>query len=109
MTPLMEGGEVIEALGDRVLGRVALEDIRDPFTGEVIVKANQEINEELVKRIEDAGLERVKIRSVLTCAVAPRRVHYVLRPRPRRADTWSIWVKRSASSRLSRSANRARS
>ena len=33
MTPLMEGGEIIEPLGDRVLGRVALEDIRDPFTG----------------------------------------------------------------------------
>jgi DNA-directed RNA polymerase subunit beta' len=68
MTPLMEGGEVIEPLGDRVLGRVALEDIRDPFTGDVIVKANQEINEELVQRIEDAGLERIRIRSVLTCA-----------------------------------------
>src|ERR687891_2660732 len=68
MTPLMEGGEIIEPLGDRVLGRVALEDVRDPFTGDVIVKANQEINEELVQRIEDAGLERIKIRSVLTCA-----------------------------------------
>ena len=68
MTPLMEGGEIIEPLGDRVLGRVALEDIRDPFTGDVIVKANQEINEELVQRIEDAGLERIRIRSVLTCA-----------------------------------------
>ena len=67
MTPLVEGGEVIEGLGDRVLGRVALEDIRDPFTNEVIVRANEEINEELVRRIEDAGLERVKIRSVLTC------------------------------------------
>src|SRR5918994_1425860 len=68
MTPLMEGGEIIEPLGDRVLGRVALEEIRDPFTGDVIVKPNQEINEELVQRIEDAGLERIKIRSVLTCA-----------------------------------------
>ena len=67
MTPLVEGGEVIETLGDRVLGRVALEDIRDPFSGEVLVHTNQEINEELVERIEDAGLERVKIRSVLTC------------------------------------------
>src|SRR5881296_369933 len=68
MTPLMEGGEIIEPLGDRVLGRAALEDVKDPFTGDVIVKANQEINEELVQRIEDAGLERIKIRSVLTCA-----------------------------------------
>ncbi|MBI2210893.1 MAG: DNA-directed RNA polymerase subunit beta' [Deltaproteobacteria bacterium] len=67
ITPLMEGGEIIEPLGDRVLGRVALEDVQDPFTGEVIVKANQEIDEDLVQRIEDAGLERIKIRSVLTC------------------------------------------
>jgi len=67
MTPLVEGGEIIEGLGDRVLGRVALEDIRDPFTGDVIVHANQEIDEDLVGRIEDAGLEKVRIRSVLTC------------------------------------------
>jgi DNA-directed RNA polymerase subunit beta' len=67
MTPLVEGGEVIEGLGDRVLGRVALDDILDPFTNEVIVRANEEINEELVKRVEESGLERAKIRSVLTC------------------------------------------
>jgi DNA-directed RNA polymerase subunit beta' len=67
MSPLVEGGEVIEGLGDRVLGRVALEDIRDPFTGNVIVHANDEIDEPRVAAIEDAGLERVKIRSVLTC------------------------------------------
>ncbi|OGQ69611.1 MAG: DNA-directed RNA polymerase subunit beta' [Deltaproteobacteria bacterium RIFCSPLOWO2_12_55_13] len=67
MTPLMEGGEIIEPLGERVLGRVALEDVKDPFTGEVIVKSNQGIDEDIVQRIEDAGLERIKIRSVLTC------------------------------------------
>ncbi len=67
MAPLMEGGEVIEPLGDRVLGRVAMEEIKDPFNGEVIVRANQEIDETLVQRIEDAGLERIRIRSVLTC------------------------------------------
>jgi len=67
ITPLREGGEIIEPLGDRVLGRVALEDIKDPFTGEVIVRVNQEIDEELVPRIEEAGLERIRIRSVLTC------------------------------------------
>jgi DNA-directed RNA polymerase subunit beta' len=67
MTPLVEGGEVIEGLGDRVLGRVALEDIRDPFNNAVLVRANEEINEERVRSIEDSGLERVKIRSVLTC------------------------------------------
>src|SRR5262249_32332193 len=67
MTPLVEGGEVIEALGDRVLGRVALEDIRDPFSNAVIVHANEEIDEVKVNAIQEAGLERVKIRSVLTC------------------------------------------
>ena len=67
MTPLVEGGEVIEPLGDRVLGRVALEGIRDPFSGDVLVEANHEIDEALVTAIEEAGLERVKIRSVLTC------------------------------------------
>ncbi len=67
MAPLVEGGEVIEGIGDRVLGRVALEDIRDPFSNRVIVQANEQINEDKVAEIEDAGLERVKIRSVLTC------------------------------------------
>ncbi len=67
MSPLIEGGEIIEGLGDRVLGRVALEDIRDPYENRVIVQASQEINEELVRKIEESGLERVKIRSVLTC------------------------------------------
>ncbi len=64
---LMEGGEIIESMKERILGRVALEDIRDPFTGEVIVKGNEEIDESLAERIEDVGIDRVKIRSVLTC------------------------------------------
>ncbi len=64
---LVEGGEIIESMKDRILGRVALEDIRDPFTDEIIVKGNQEIDETLSERIEDAGIEKVKIRSVLTC------------------------------------------
>ncbi len=67
MTSLIEAGEVIEPIGERILGRVALEDILDPFTGEVIVKANEEIREEHVERIEAAGINRVRIRSVLTC------------------------------------------
>jgi len=67
VSSLTEGGEVIEQIGDRILGRVALDDILDPVTGEVLVPASNEIDETLVKRIEDAGLERVKIRSVLTC------------------------------------------
>ena len=65
--PLMEGGEVIQRLDERILGRVATEDIHDPFTDEVIVKAGEDLDEEAVKAIEHAGLARVKIRSVLTC------------------------------------------
>jgi DNA-directed RNA polymerase subunit beta' len=72
VTPLVEGGEIIERVGDRVLGRVALEDIIDPHTGEVLVESNQEIDEDAARRIEEAGLGQdekkgVQIRSVLTC------------------------------------------
>jgi len=65
--PLFEGGEVIQRVGERILGRVALEDIVDPFTGDVIVRAGEEITEEKVDGIEYAGIDRVMIRSVLTC------------------------------------------
>ncbi|MBN2468403.1 MAG: hypothetical protein JXD19_09670 [Deltaproteobacteria bacterium] len=67
VTPLMEGGEIVEPIGDRILGRVALDDVRDPYTQEIIVGANQEIDETLVKKIEEVGIEKVKIRSVLSC------------------------------------------
>ncbi len=65
--PLIEGGEVIQRLGERVLGRVAVDDIVDPFTDEVLVKKSDEIDEKSAKKIEDAGITIVKIRSVLTC------------------------------------------
>jgi DNA-directed RNA polymerase subunit beta' len=67
ISSLIEGGEVIEPLGDRILGRTALEDILDPVTDEVLVDASREIDEALVQKIEEAGIEKVKIRSVLTC------------------------------------------
>lgn len=67
VTALEEAGEIIERISQRILGRVALFDIRDPYTGEVIVKANEEIDEEAAARIEDAGIDKVLIRSVLTC------------------------------------------
>ena len=68
MTALIESGEIIEALGDRVLGRVALEDVIDPLDEEkVLVEAGQEITEAEVQQIEDAGIERIRVRSVLTC------------------------------------------
>jgi DNA-directed RNA polymerase subunit beta' len=64
---LIEAGEIIDPVWDRVLGRVALEDIVDPITGEVLVRANEEIDEEAVKKLREAGIEKVSIRSVLTC------------------------------------------
>jgi DNA-directed RNA polymerase subunit beta' len=67
VTKLEDAGEVIQPLGDRILGRVALEDIVDPLTGEVLVPANTELDEHLVHVIEEAGIEEVVIRSVLTC------------------------------------------
>ncbi len=67
-TAIIEGGEEIESLRDRIIGRVSLEDVLDPVTGETIVKANHEITEDLAAEIQDAGgIERVRIRSVLTC------------------------------------------
>jgi DNA-directed RNA polymerase subunit beta' len=63
---IREAGETIERLGDRIVGRVALDDVRD-YENNVIVAANQEINEDLAAQIEKAGIERVRIRSVLTC------------------------------------------
>ncbi len=67
VTPLLEGGEVIQALGERILGRVALEDVLDPYTEEVLIKANQEVTEDTVKKLDEAGIENINMRSVLTC------------------------------------------
>jgi DNA-directed RNA polymerase subunit beta' len=66
-TPLVEGGDIIQSLRDRILGRVVAEDVRDPLSGEIIVQANNEVTEELAQKVEDSGLERVRIRSGLTC------------------------------------------
>ncbi len=65
--PLIEGGEVIVRIGERILGRVALEDVVDPHTGEVLVGMDEEITEDKVEAIEAAGIDQVMIRSVLTC------------------------------------------
>lgn len=64
---LMEGGEVIQRLGERILGRVTLEEVHDPFTDDVIVESDVMIDEKVLKIIEDAGINSIKIRSVLTC------------------------------------------
>ena len=63
---IVESGEIIEPLRDRIIGRVSLEKIKD-YEGRVIVDVNEEITEDLAGSIQSAGIERVKIRSVLTC------------------------------------------
>jgi len=66
--PLKEGEEIIEPLGDRLLGRVVVEDVMDPITGDVLVKAGGEIDELAAEAIEESGrIEKVHIRSVLKC------------------------------------------
>ncbi len=64
---LEEGGEVIQPLSDRILGRVTLEDVIDPLTGDVVAPANSVLDEAGVRNIENAGIEEIVIRSVLTC------------------------------------------
>jgi len=67
VTAIMEGGEILEALRDRIVGRTSQEDIYDPMTGDLLVEVGNEITETLANSIQGAGIERVKIRSVLTC------------------------------------------
>jgi DNA-directed RNA polymerase subunit beta' len=67
VSAIMEGGEILEALRDRIVGRTSQEDIYDPMTGDVLVVVGQEITEILGTAVQAAGIERVKIRSVLTC------------------------------------------
>ena len=65
---LIEGGEIIDRIGERILGRVVLEDIRDPVTRKIIVRASEEIDEQAANAIDEAGsITELKIRSVLTC------------------------------------------
>src|SRR5436309_2001324 len=64
---IVEGGEEIESLRDRIVGRTALEEVIDPVEGRVIVETNMEIDEDLSSEIQRSGVQRVRIRSVLTC------------------------------------------
>ncbi len=64
---IIRNGEEVESLRDRIVGCTALDNIVDPVDGDVIVKANQEINEDLAGQVQLSGLQRVKIRSPLTC------------------------------------------
>ena len=64
---VMDGGEVVSSLSERILGRTTAEDVLDPVSNAVLLPANSPIGEEIAETIEKAGVEAVKIRSVLTC------------------------------------------
>lgn len=67
MRALKEGETIVEPLRERIVGRVAVDDVEHPDTGEIIVEEGQEITEEAAKKIEEAGIEEVYVRSVLHC------------------------------------------
>ena len=67
VAPLVESGEIILPLDERLVGRYAVEDIKDPLTRKKIVPKNVEINEELARKVVEAGIDSVRLRSVLTC------------------------------------------
>jgi len=67
ITAIKEGEEIIEPLSERIKGRIALEDIVDPYTNEVLVHANEEISDKKAIEIEKRGIEKVLVRSPLTC------------------------------------------
>ncbi len=66
-TALKKNDDVVESLYERILGRTTIDDVYHPQTGKLIVKAGEEITEEIAKEIEESPIEEVEIRSVLTC------------------------------------------
>src|SRR5688500_9225580 len=67
MSPIVEGGDVVEGLGERVLGRVAAEDVLKPSGDAVVVEAGIMIDEKMVKQLEQEGVDQVKVRAPITC------------------------------------------
>jgi len=65
--PIKKNEEIIETLGERILGRLSVHDIYHPFTGELIVESGSMITEEVARQIDESPLEQVEVRSVLTC------------------------------------------
>jgi DNA-directed RNA polymerase, beta'' subunit/160 kD subunit len=64
---LKKNEEVVETLGERILGRVSLHDVYNPLNNEIIINAGEEINEELVEMVEKLPIEKIDVRSPLTC------------------------------------------
>ena len=67
MTPVIEGGDVIESLGDRILGRVVARDVTRPDSDEILVPAGTMIDEKWVERVEAMGIDEVLVRSAISC------------------------------------------
>src|SRR5882762_4535328 len=67
VTALKDNEDIVEPLSERILGRVSVHDVYDPITDELICGANEEITDEIAKRIEETSIEEVEIRSILTC------------------------------------------
>ena len=82
VTPIMEGGDILEPLRDRIVGRVSQEDIYDPLTGDQLVAQNEEITDELANAIQEAGIEQVEDPLGADLRDAPRRLPPLLRPQP---------------------------
>ena len=82
VSQIQDGNEVIEDLYDRIEGRYAFETVRHPETGEVIVRPNELIDASKAEKIVQAGVEKVQIRSVLSCRTQAWRVQEMLRAQP---------------------------
>jgi DNA-directed RNA polymerase subunit beta' len=67
VTALKDNEDIVEPLSERIVGRVTVHDVYDPITDELILASNQEITDELAKRIEETAIEEIEIRSLLTC------------------------------------------
>ncbi|MDE2464968.1 MAG: DNA-directed RNA polymerase subunit beta' [Alphaproteobacteria bacterium] len=63
----IDGGQVVSSLAERILGRTTAEDVRNPDTGEIIIKRDREVTEDIAERIEESHVQRVRVRSVLSC------------------------------------------
>jgi len=67
LSEIIDGGNIIVSLSERVLGRSAAEDIKHPITGDVIIKKRELIDEELCEKIDTAGVKSIRVLSVMTC------------------------------------------
>ena len=63
----IDGGQVVASLTERILGRTTAEDVKHPDTGDIIIKRNKEVTEDLAEKVESAHVQKVRVRSVLTC------------------------------------------